>query len=127
MAGTVTEMDAIGVEYGHFEQRRQRSGVNMVAYVVVTRLHTRNPAELELYRERNRGIPPESQFKRLATWTDTFEVKEGPNVEGVAIFEFPSLAKAKAWYESAEYQTVVRHRFLGGDYNFIIVEGLRPQ
>lgn len=98
----------------------------MVAYVVVTRLRTRNPAELELYGDLNRGIPPESEFKRLASFTGTFEVKEGPSVEGVAIFEFPTLAKAKAWYESQEYQNVVRHRFLGGDYNFIIVEGLSP-
>jgi len=98
----------------------------MVAYVVVTRLRTRNPAELERYRDLNRGIPPESEFKRLASFAGTFEVKEGPDVEGVAIFEFPSLAKAKAWYESREYQNVVRHRFLGGDYNFIIVEGLSP-
>ena len=98
----------------------------MVAYVVVTRLRTRNPAELELYGDLNRGIPPESEFRRLASFTGAFEVKEGPNVEGVAIFEFPTLAKAKAWYESQEYQNVVRHRFLGGDYNFIIVEGLSP-
>ncbi len=98
----------------------------MVAYVVVTRLRTRNPAELEIYRDLNRGIPPESEFKRLASWTGTFEVKEGPDVEGVALFEFPSLAKAKAWYESEDYQRVVRHRFLGADHNFIIVEGLSP-
>lgn len=98
----------------------------MVAYVVVTHLRTRNPAELELYRDLNRGIPPETEFKRLASFTGTFEVKEGSSVEGVAIFEFPTLAKAKAWYESQEYQNVVRHRFLGGDYNFIIVEGLSP-
>lgn len=98
----------------------------MAAYVVVTRLRTRNPAELELYRELVRDVPPESEFKRLAGFTGACDVKEGPNVEGVAIFEFPTLDKAQAWYASPDYQKAVRHRFLGGDFSFIIVEGATP-
>ena len=51
-------------------------------------------------------------------------MKEGAEVEGVAIIEFPTFAEAKAWYESPGYQEASRHRFLGGDYDVVIVEGL---
>jgi uncharacterized protein (DUF1330 family) len=52
-------------------------------------------------------------------------VKEGAGVEGVAIIEFPTFAEAKAWYESPVYQEASQHRFRGGDYDVVIVEGLR--
>ena len=53
------------------------------------------------------------------------EVKEGAGVESVAIIEFPTFAEAKAWYESPVYQEASQHRFRGGDYDVVIVEGLR--
>jgi uncharacterized protein (DUF1330 family) len=51
------------------------------------------------------------------------EVVEGAAAEGVAILEFPTFEEAKAWYGSPAYQEASKHRFLGGDYRFIIVEG----
>lgn len=54
------------------------------------------------------------------------EVKEGAAVEGVAIIQFPTFAEAKAWYESPAYQKASQHRFRGGDYDIVIVEGLPP-
>ncbi|MGD0142271.1 MAG: DUF1330 domain-containing protein [Rhizomicrobium sp.] len=94
----------------------------MPAYVVVTRLRTRNPAELELYRDQIRDLPSASEFKWLARF-EACDVKEGPNVEGVAILEFPTLDQAQAWYANPDYQKAAQHRFMGGDYSFIIVEG----
>ena len=52
------------------------------------------------------------------------EVLEGPDVEGVAIVEFPSFEKAKVWYESPAYRDAREHRFRGADYRAIIVEGV---
>ena len=54
------------------------------------------------------------------------EVVEGGGVEGVAILEFPTMADAKAWYNGAVYQEARKHRFLGGDYSVIFVEGSEP-
>jgi uncharacterized protein (DUF1330 family) len=54
------------------------------------------------------------------------EVKEGAAVEGVAISQCPTFEEAKAWYESPAYQDASQHRFRGGDYNVVIVEGLPP-
>ena len=97
----------------------------MTAYIVATRLRTRNPAELEIYRDQARDLLADPKIKWLARF-GACEVKEGPNVEGVAILEFPTLDQAQAWYASPDYQEAVRHRFMGGDYSFIIVEGATP-
>lgn len=52
------------------------------------------------------------------------QVLEGPPVEGVVVMEFPNTAAAKAWYESAAYQEVAKHRFTGAEYRAILVEGV---
>ena len=42
----------------------------------------------------------------------------------MAIIELPTFEAAKAWYESPAYQQASEHRWKGGDYNIVIVEGL---
>jgi uncharacterized protein (DUF1330 family) len=100
--------------------RTERS--RMAAYVVITRFHTRNPAELEQYAKDAPGFLAGHSIKFLARF-ESCEVVEGPGAEGVAILEFPTLAEAKAWYSSSAYQRASKHRFEGGDYGVIIVEG----
>jgi uncharacterized protein (DUF1330 family) len=97
----------------------------MPAYVVITKTRTRNPSELELYAKEG----PSFMAGHPATFLARFggcEVKEGAAVEGVAIIQFPTFEEAKAWYESPAYQEASQHRFRGGDYNIVIVEGLAP-
>ena len=94
----------------------------MAAYVVITRLRTRNRAELDLYAQQAPNFLAGHAIKWLALFGPC-EVKEGPGAESVAILEFPTLAEAKAWYDSPAYQDASRHRFQGGDYSVLIVEG----
>jgi uncharacterized protein (DUF1330 family) len=97
----------------------------MPAYVVITKTRTRNRGELDLYAKE----APAFMAGHPATYLARFgscEVKEGAAVEGVAIIEFPTFEEAKAWYESPAYQEASQHRFRGGDYNIVIVEGLPP-
>jgi uncharacterized protein (DUF1330 family) len=97
----------------------------MPAYVVITKTRTRNPSELELYAKE----APTFMAGHPATFLARFggcEVKEGAAVEGVAIIQFPTFEEARAWYESPAYQEASQHRFRGGDYNVVIVEGLPP-
>jgi uncharacterized protein (DUF1330 family) len=88
----------------------------MPAYIVISRLHTRNPAELERYAKEAPNFLAGHAVTFLARFGPC-EVVEGPGVEGVAILEFPTLADAKARYASPAYQEASRHRFLGGDYS----------
>jgi uncharacterized protein (DUF1330 family) len=95
----------------------------MPAYVVITKTRTRDASELALYSKQ----APAFMAGHAATFLARFgacEVKEGSGAEGVAIIEFPTFAEAKAWYESPAYQEASHHRFRGGDYNIVIVEGV---
>ena len=97
----------------------------MPAYVVITKTRTRDPIQLAEYAKE----APSFMAGHPATYLARFgacEVKEGAAVEGVAIIEFPTLEAAKAWYESPAYQDASQHRFRGGDYNIVIVDGLAP-
>jgi len=96
----------------------------MVAYVVFTREKMRNPDEYEQYRDKSRSANASHALKPLALY-GTFEMLEGPAIEGAVILEFPSIDAARAYYFSAAYQEAVKHRFLGADYRVFIVEGMQ--
>jgi uncharacterized protein (DUF1330 family) len=98
----------------------------MPAYIVISRLHTRNPARLQEYAVQVPAFMAGHNAKFLARFGPS-EVREGPGVEGVAIIEFPTLAEAKARYESPAYQDASQHRYQGGDYSVVIVEGGDPK
>jgi uncharacterized protein (DUF1330 family) len=98
----------------------------VAAYVIITKLRTRNPSELELYAKERPNFLRGHSVKFLARFGRS-EVVEGAGVEGVAILEFPTFAEAQAWYGSPVYQKASQHRFLGGDYSAVIVEGLPPE
>ncbi len=52
------------------------------------------------------------------------EVADGSwSPAGVVVFEFESLAKAKEWYNSPEYQAVVGQRLETADSGLIFVDG----
>lgn len=96
----------------------------MSAYVIFQVKEMRDPAGLE-------------EYKRLATPTlarhgakfrilrGEFEVLEGDPVLGVVMLEFPSMAEARAWYYSPEYQDAMKHRVAASSSLGVLCEG-RP-
>ncbi len=52
------------------------------------------------------------------------EVMEGPVLDRHVVIEFPSLADAKACYNSAEYQTARRRRTGAATAHVVIVQGV---
>ncbi|HZD76524.1 MAG TPA: DUF1330 domain-containing protein [Acidobacteriaceae bacterium] len=95
----------------------------MPAYVVITREKTRNAAHLENYKK----LAPAAFEQHPAIVRAIHcrhETLEGPTAEEIVILEFPSYEEAKAWYGSEAYQAASQHRFQGGDYRFIVTEGL---
>jgi uncharacterized protein (DUF1330 family) len=96
---------------------------NMKGYLVFTREKTIDAAELEIYWEQIRGTFAGHEVRLLASYGE-YEVLEGDPTEGVVIAEFPSVAAAKAWYESPAYREVREHRFKGAIYRGILVEGV---
>jgi uncharacterized protein (DUF1330 family) len=69
---------------GAYRSRRRL----VAAYVIITKLRTRNPSELELYAKERPNFLRGHSVKFLARFGRS-EVVEGAGVEGVAILEFP--------------------------------------
>jgi uncharacterized protein (DUF1330 family) len=95
----------------------------MPAYAVFIRETTRDQSELDAYTPKAGASLEGHRVKVLAAYGRQ-EVLEGPEVEGVVIVEFPTLAEAKAWYDSPAYREAREFRFRGADYRAVIVEGL---
>jgi uncharacterized protein (DUF1330 family) len=95
----------------------------MKGHLVFTREKTLDPAELAIYWEKIRATFAGHEVKLLASY-GKYEVLEGDPTEGVVIAEFPTVAAAKAWYDSPGYREVRKHRFKGAIYRGILVEGV---
>ncbi|HEX8446369.1 MAG TPA: DUF1330 domain-containing protein [Sphingomonas sp.] len=95
----------------------------MVAYVVLTRENTTDQSELDLYAE----LAPAARTGHPVTTRaryGTIDMLEGDPVEGAVILEFPTMAAARAWYDSPLYQAAAAHRHAGGAYRAFIIEGV---
>ena len=95
----------------------------MPAYIVITKERTRDRAELDVYAKQHDTFIAGHALTYRARF-GKHEVLEGAEAEGVAILEFPTREEAKAWYTSPAYQEASKHRHQGGDYRFILVEGV---
>lgn len=95
----------------------------MAAYGIFIREETTDAAELEAYSPRAVASLEGHNLKVLAAYGRQ-EVWEGPEAEGVVIVEFPTMAAAKAWYESPAYREAREYRFRGAKYRAILAEGL---
>ncbi|MES2788572.1 MAG: DUF1330 domain-containing protein [Planctomycetota bacterium] len=95
----------------------------MSAYAIFIRETTRNQSELETYTPKAAASMAGHAMNVLAAYGRQ-EVWEGSEMEGIVIVEFPTMADAKAWYESPAYREAREHRFRGADYRAVLVEGL---
>ncbi len=94
----------------------------MSAYFIFTREKTLDQAELEVYRQKVAATFAGHTVKLLAAH-GRYEVLEGAEIEGVVIAEFATMDDAKTWYDSPAYKEVREHRFKGGVYRGLLVEG----
>jgi uncharacterized protein (DUF1330 family) len=95
----------------------------MPAYVIFIRETTRDQSALDIYTPKAAASLAGHPIKILAAYGPQ-EILEGPAAEGVVLVEFPTMAEAKAWYDSPAYREAREHRFRGADYRAILFEGL---
>jgi uncharacterized protein (DUF1330 family) len=100
----------------------------MPAYMIATRIgQVRDSAALAEYSRLNREnaatFQAQYSVKPLVVY-GAMETAEGPAPDGIIILQFPSMADAKAWYNSPGYQEALPHRQKAADYNVVFVEGL---
>jgi len=95
----------------------------MAAYIIFMRDRMRDTAEFAKYMEAVPATLEGHPVKPLALY-GTLEMLEGTPIEGAVVAEFPTMAAARAWYQSPAYQEAVRHRHKAGDYRVFLIEGL---
>jgi uncharacterized protein (DUF1330 family) len=95
----------------------------MSAYMVFTRDKTLDQGEMDIYSTAVPATIPGHELKALAFY-GAHEDLEGAPTEGTVILEFPSMAAAKAWYDSPLYREAREHRFKGATYRVILVDGV---
>jgi uncharacterized protein (DUF1330 family) len=94
----------------------------MAAYLVFTRIRTKDPEALAAYF--NSGSRSDDHPFKILVGYGKQEILEGDAHEGMVILEFTTADAARDWYHSPFYQTVSQHRFRGADYQVTLVEGL---
>jgi uncharacterized protein (DUF1330 family) len=98
----------------------------MSAYVIFVRDRITDPEEFSQYEQRAGASAAGHPLTPLAFY-GALDTLEGPPVDGAVVLEFPTVADARAWYESPLYQEARIHRLKGAEYRVFIVEGLAAQ
>ena len=89
--------------------------------------------ELEVTNREGMGPYMEAVSATIAAHGGKYLVRGGRTevVEGglgeypvKVIVEFPTMAAAKGWYDSREYQAILPHRTRNSECNFVWVEGV---
>lgn len=94
----------------------------MAAYIIAIRERTTDAEALAAYAA-GAAKARTPALRALAAY-GACETLEGPDVEGVVLLEFPDMAAAHEWYDSPAYQAAREHRLKGGDYRFVLFEGI---
>lgn len=98
----------------------------MPAYMIFIREEPiRDPEALAEYQRRGRENPGDFKIKPLVVY-GALESVEGEAPDGIVLLEFPTVADAKAWYNSPGYQAALPHRLRAAHYRAVIVEGFQP-
>lgn len=95
----------------------------MTAYLVYVRDRITNPDEFRKYEEAAPAASAGQPITPLAFY-GAVETLEGPNVDGAVILSFPTVAAAKASYNSPLYQQAMKHRLNGAEYRVFVVDGV---
>jgi uncharacterized protein (DUF1330 family) len=96
----------------------------MSAYIVYVRDRITDPEEFKKYEESAPAASVGHPINPLAFY-GAVETLEGVPVDGAVILEFPTVADAKASYNSPLYQEALKHRLKGAEYRVFIIEGIK--
>lgn len=94
----------------------------MKAYVIVD-VNITDPARYEEYKKFTPGslVPYDGKFLVRGGAAETLEGTWKPG--RIVVLEFPSLAKAKAWWSSPEYTPAKAIRQAASETQMLVVEG----
>lgn len=94
----------------------------MTAYVIV-QVEVTNPEQYKEYQKFS-SLAMQAHAVKVLVRGGQQEVLEGNVPPRTVVMEFPSVEKARAWYESEEYRQARAAREGAAKMNMYIVEGL---
>lgn len=97
----------------------------MPAYVIVD-VEVKDPQDYAHYRAKAPPIIAAAGGRYLVRGAEPVHVEPGWDVQRFVVLEFPSMAKAQAWYRSKEYQAILPIRLRSTRSRMMFVEGLEP-
>lgn len=96
----------------------------MPAYVI-GRLQMRDPSWLEKYREKVPALIDKHGGRYVARGGAMEKLEGSAELpSAMVVLEFPSMDKARAWYNDPEYAPFIKLRQGGADLDLVLVEGL---
>jgi len=96
----------------------------MPAYVIVD-IQVHDPVKFEEYKKRAPASIASYGGKYLARGGAAETLDGSWNPERVVLLEFPSMARAREWYNSEAYAEAIRLRHASATSQFLLVEGLQ--
>jgi uncharacterized protein (DUF1330 family) len=95
----------------------------MAAYLVAE-LEVTDPAVFEEYRKRVTATIAAHDGRELVRGGALEALEGGWNPKRMVILEFPSVAQAKTWYGSPEYQELLKLRQRSSKSKVVMIEGV---
>ncbi|MCP3470681.1 DUF1330 domain-containing protein [Bradyrhizobium sp. CCGUVB1N3] len=97
----------------------------MPAYVI-SEVEVRDAAAMEAYRTLAAKTIAQYGGRYLARGAAAEVVEGGPPPKTIIIVEFPSMARLREWYASAEYAEALKLRRIALERRLMFVEGVLP-
>lgn len=97
----------------------------MAAYVI-SEVEVRDRAAMATYRTLAAQTIAQYGGRYLARGGAAEVVEGGPPAKTIIIVEFPSMARAREWYASAEYADALKLRQTELERRLLFVEGVVP-
>src|SRR5262245_29423678 len=98
-------------------------GGAMPAYIIVN-VHITDPARYEHYKTGAAKTVEDYGGRYLARGGETRILEGAPEIARLVILEFPSSARALAWWESKEYAPYRDIRWAAARSEMVLVEGV---
>ncbi len=97
----------------------------MAAYVIVRVLEVRNTAWRQEYAPKTAALVQKHGGKFLVRGGATESLEGvGKLPSNIVVLEFPSMERAKAWYNDPDYAPLIKLRQSGCDTELVLVEGV---
>lgn len=95
----------------------------MAKAYIIARIDVTDAAEYALYTAQTPAVA--ARFGgRFIVRAGRHEALEGPARARNVLIEFPDYARAREFYDSAEYRAILPHALRGSDRELVLVEGI---